>query len=173
MAMTFLDALIEVTSDTILVDRSPAGAMREARTNLWMFAMTQEQARETATAQVEQFVRAVLEARSREIVTRHGGHAMSFYCWCDEQAAQLRFGLVSVLHGRLPFDCPIIPASDLRTIVVRFLDLPDHDGIPLDGGMPPGVVNNGRSATETADSAQQPLAVWIRQLPLQPELLLE
>ena len=168
MAMTFLDDVAEVTSDTILVNTPPTGVVQEARANLWAFSVTPEQARGITPAQVEQFLHAIMGARSRELVARDGGnHPMYFYCWCDEQAAQLRFSLVSVLHGHLPFARPITPVPELSTIIVRFLAFPNHDGIQLGGSVLPGAANNTSSAADPVDTPPQPLEVWIRQLPVQ------
>lgn len=168
MAMTFLDDVAEVTSDTILVDTSPTGVVQEARANLWAFSVTPEQACGITPAQVEQFLHAIMGARSRELMARDGGtHPMYFYCWCDEQAAQLRFSLVSVLHGHLPFAGPITQVPELSSIIVRFLTLPNHAGIQLDASVLPDAANNTCSAAGPADTSPQPLDVWIRQLPVQ------
>ncbi len=153
---TFLDSLDEVSSDEIHVDDSPEGVEREARANMWAFSVTQHQAREMTVAQILQFLQAVVEARAERLSRLHRtSHQMYFYVWCDEQASQLRFSLVSARHGQLPFGCPVTVVPEPTPIIERFLRLPYHDGIPLD------IAEN----SEVEASTVQSLEVWTRLIP--------
>ena len=131
VAGPFLGWLPEVAAYEVV--SVPSNLIAEARGNLWSFAITSAQAAALALADVASFVRAVAEARRRQIGA-HGLPAMLFYCWHDAQVAQLRFSLVSADHGCLPFGCPIESTADLESIVESFLELPYHDGISPAGG---------------------------------------
>lgn len=137
MAMTaspFLDWLPEVAADEVVIE--PSNIVAEARGNLWSFSVTSAEAAALDPAHVASFVREVAKARRRHLSAR-GATAMRFYCWHDEQAAQLRLSLVSADHGRLPFACsiePAEPAADLESVVASFLNSSYHDGIPLADG---------------------------------------
>ena len=153
MAMTaspFLEWLPEVAADEVIIE--PFDIVAEARGNLWSFSVTSAQAAALRPAHVASFVRSVAEARSRQLSAR-GLKAMHFYCWHDEQVAQLRLSLVSAVHGRLPFTCSIEPVADLESVVASFLDSPYHDGIPLAVG------------PEVANDPDRALLVWVLRLP--------
>jgi hypothetical protein len=57
-------------------------------------------------------VRTVAVERGRWLA-EHGVGPMRFYCWCDDQARQLRFSLVSAGPSLLPFRCLVEPAAEL------------------------------------------------------------
>jgi hypothetical protein len=149
---TFLDSLDEVSGDEILVDESPEGLRREALTNLWAFSVTQQHAEQLVVAQVLRFIQIVVEARAERLAKRC---STSHHVWCDEQASQLRFSLVSARHGQLPFGFPVTVVPGQLRIIESFLNLPYHDGIPLDTA----------DDTEVEDSIEQPLEVWSRLIP--------
>ncbi len=120
-ASPFLEWLPEVAADEIIIE--PSSIVAEARGNLWSFSITSTQAAALHPSHVTSFVLAVAETRSRYLLA-HGATAMLFYCWHDEQAAQLRFSLVSAEHGYLPFGCSIDPAGKLESVVASFLNSP-------------------------------------------------
>jgi hypothetical protein len=100
-------------SDEIVVDNSDIN--REAQGNLWVFSPPDDQLERLDTEAVMRFVDEVI--RSRHAVLSDGRLPdMTFYCWHDHQARQLRFSLVSSSHGRLPFACEV-KRVDLRSVV--------------------------------------------------------
>jgi hypothetical protein len=110
--------LTEVAADAVVIH--PDDLIIEARGNLWTSGLDDEQRAAATSAQIEEFVRAVAEARGRWLSERGAG-SMRFYCWHDAQAGQLRLSLVSVGSGPLPFECPVAPAVELGEVVEAFL----------------------------------------------------
>jgi hypothetical protein len=110
--------LAEVAADAVVI--RPGDIAAEARGNLWTFGLDDDQRATITPATVEEFVRAVVAARSRRLAERGAG-PMWFYCWYDGQAGQLRFSLVSAGHAALPFACPVEPNADLAEVVRDFL----------------------------------------------------
>lgn len=86
---------------------------------------------------------------------------MTFYCWHDEQASQLRFSLVSASHGRLPFHTDIEVCKDLDYVAARFLTSSDHDGLPMSEFEPQLKAGN----QEVEAMAPASLQVWTKRLP--------
>jgi hypothetical protein len=54
-------------------------------------------------------------------LAEYGVGPMRFYCWCDAQAGQLRFSLVSAGPSLLPFRCLVEPAAELGAAARNFL----------------------------------------------------
>jgi hypothetical protein len=101
------------SSGDIVVDDNDIN--QEARENLWVFSPRDDQLEKLDTDTVMRFVDEVI--RSRHAVLSDGAlPAMTFYCWHDHQARQLRFSLVSSSHGRLPFACEV-KEVELRRVV--------------------------------------------------------
>jgi hypothetical protein len=154
-ANPFLEWFSEVAGDEVVSE--PFNIFAEAHGNLWSFSVTSAQAAALRPAHVASFIRSVAEARSRQLSAR-GPKAMLFYCWHDEQAAQLRFSLVSAEHGRLPFARSIELAPDLESVVASFLNSRYHDGIPY-GELRLAVGPEGE------DDPDRALPVWVLPLP--------
>lgn len=127
----FAGWMSEVSSDAITI--LPSDINGEARANLWSFSLTAEQAIAVTPSDVEAFLGEIINAR-RNWLTLHSVStgAMRFYCWHDEQAAQLRLSLVSAKHGRIPFGCRVEEVQDLAVVARSFLHPKYHDGIPWD-----------------------------------------
>lgn len=107
--MRFEDAvafawLQQASGEAIVVDGEDIG--HEAHANLWAFSPSAEQSAGIDVASVARFVEAVADDRQATLRAQ-AAPAMTFYCWHDGQARQLRFSLVSSAHGRLPFRVPI------------------------------------------------------------------
>ena len=86
---------------------------------------------------------------------------MVLYWWHDEPAGQLRFSLVSAVHGRLPFRSRVMPAASFRLIAEEWLKSPYLDGIPWAELRP-------LAAGEEEQDIELPppsLRVWSSQLP--------
>lgn len=127
----FAEWLPKVVADPIHVDESEEGLNAEALANLWGFGFSSEELRGVSEEDVEGFVRAVEEARERQILERFGGRPMAFYCWVDEMLGELRLSIVSASHGRLPFGKPPEIVEDLAEIARAYLACAYHDGIPM------------------------------------------
>ena len=156
----FDEWLAEAAGDSLLVDETEGGFRREAHDNCWSFSITPEQAQGLTQADVTAFIDAVVEARRRQLMRMPSGHFMTFYCWHDEQASQLRFSLVSASHGGLPFGAHLEECRELGLIVGLFLVAPHHNGIPLSefGPLQEGVETEAIAVTPT------PLKVWAKRL---------
>ena len=110
--------LTDVAADPVVT--LPEDAIAEARGNLWTFGLNDTQLADVTAADVEEFVRNVVSARSRWLAEQ-GVSPMRFYCWHDAQASQLRFSLISDGKTAQPFGCPIEEVADLNTVVRDFL----------------------------------------------------
>jgi hypothetical protein len=86
--------------DVIVVD--DADINREARENLWVFSPREDQLGRVDSDTMMRLVDEIIRHR-RAALSDRGLPEMIFYCWHDPLARQLRFSLVSSLHGRLPF----------------------------------------------------------------------
>lgn len=126
----FSEWLPEVAADSIhIVD---GDLIAEARTNLWSLGLSGENLRDTTEDDVVRFVRAVEDARERQVLERFGGRRpMSLYCWVDEQAGELRLSMVSCSNGRTGFGGPV-DEVDLGEIARQYLAYAYHDGIPME-----------------------------------------
>jgi hypothetical protein len=127
----------EVAADAVVI--RPDDVIAEARGNWCTFGLDEDQRTAATQAAVEEFVRAVVSARSRWLAERGAG-PMLFYCWYDGQTEQLGFSLVSAGHSVLPFECQIETVADLAVVVRDFL----------------------RAATE---APPVPLPVWVATVP--------
>ncbi len=161
--MRLLDEWLEdVTGDNLLIDESESGLEHEARNNLWSFSISSDQAQTLTKGDIKAFLDAVVEARRQQIMRMPDGrHSMTFYCWYDEQAIQLRFSLVSTSHGRLPFHTDIEVCKDLDYVAARFLTSPNHDGLPMSKFKPQPTAGN----QEVEATAPASLQVWTKRLP--------
>jgi len=107
--------LQQAAGDAIVIDGEDM--LHEARSNLWAFSPREDQHAGLDAESVAWFVATVADSRQAALRAQ-GLPAMTFYCWHDGQARQLRFSLVSSAHGRLPFAGPVRHAP-LREIVER------------------------------------------------------
>lgn len=57
---------------------------------------------------------------------------MTFYCWFDEMASQLRMSLVSTHHAILPFNCMIKHSHSLEDYFDRNFNMTHDEGIEID-----------------------------------------
>lgn len=149
---------MDVENDVPIIAKIGEGIEAEARGNCWSFSLTRGQAKDLTTRDVVYFLQAVILVRERQIIEQFGRqHPMLFYCWFDQQAAQLRFSLVSASYNHLPFGSEIHIETDLARIVEQFLSSPYPDGIPFEEFAP-------------ASDTQCPvihtiLPVWATQIP--------
>ena len=138
----------------------PIDIVVEANGNQWSFSITPEIAAAASVADVETFAAAVADAR-RAWLSARGAGPMVLYWWHDEQAGQLRFSLVSAVHGRLPFRSRVIPAASFRLIAEEWLKSPYLDGIPWAELRPLAAGEEEQEAWPPPPS----LRVWSSQLP--------
>jgi len=130
---SFNDWLAEVEADPVVVETTQADLDAEASGNLWTFSLSPQQAQEVKQEEVLHFLKAVLLAREHQVTERFGNqHPMVFYCWLDEQTAQLRFSLVSALHNCLSLGSKVNIVADLSSIVKQLLSSPYHGGVPIE-----------------------------------------
>lgn len=120
--------LPDVVGDDVVVD--PENVCTEARKNQWSFSITSEEGTALSTSEIETFISTVVRARCDALLRRQVPRGtMTFYCWFDEMASQLRFSIVSAKRGALPFGCDLVDAP-LLGIASAFLSSKFHDGIP-------------------------------------------
>jgi hypothetical protein len=150
---------------TWLAETAPAAVVvrldsidAEAQGNLWTIALSAALAASVSAAEIEAIIRSIAAARARTLAAEHAG-PMLLYCWHDEQAGQLRLSMVSASHGSLPFECGVMPASDLGAIVRSFLGSPFLEGVPWAELRPAGP--NDVSIELSAYT----LSVWIARVP--------
>ncbi len=154
----FQDWLVEVDAADLTIDTSENGLNHEAQSNQWSFSFTQEQVQSLSLQEVTDFLDTLVESCNRRLSQPEYRPAMIFYCWFDLQASSLRFSLVSVSHGSLPFRSTIKVVSSSAPIVHQFLDSSYHDGIPLDAF-------SLKNASEPVETNEVPLYVWTKELP--------
>jgi hypothetical protein len=159
LADPFREWLPDVAADAVVVDPSNIGA--EAQRNLWSFSITSEMAAALSIADVEAFAAEVADAR-RAWLSARGAGPMVLYWWHDTMAGQLRFSLVSAVHGRLPFGCHVIPAASFRVIAGEWLKSPHLDGIPWSEFRE---LSPGEESTLDDEPPPLNLPVWSLRLP--------
>jgi hypothetical protein len=114
-----------VASDPIVFDDE---INVEARANVWSFGIANDEAETLVREDIVEFVFDVAALRERRILEEVGRtRPMVFYCWFDEQAGNLRIGLVSAHHGYLPFGA-IVQPTDLESIAGALLTMPTTMG---------------------------------------------
>ena len=152
----FSEWLKDVASDDVVVNHSNIEA--EACGNLWSFSLSLEEAADVSVADVEEFAANVAESR-RDGLLRRGAGPMLLYWWHDEQAGQLRFSLVSTVHGRLPFGCEVLAVARLGEIAGDWLRSPHVSGIRRDE------LFRVTSDQQAPEPIRLVLRVWSLQLP--------
>src|SRR4051812_29613611 len=110
--------LAEVSGDSITI--CPSDVIAEARNNLRMFFLTDEERAVSKHPDITQFLRDVANIRGEWLAARRAT-PMRFYAWYDAQAGQLRFSLISAGPDPLPFARPILPVDDPDEIVQEFV----------------------------------------------------
>lgn len=164
----FAEWIAEVAADPIVID--PEDINHEAWSNLWMFSITQEQAK---TVEAEDIIRlfqhvvAVRDASVRACPDLPEG--MWFYLWHDDQALQLRFSMVSRGHGALPFGRALAALPDPTPIIFDFLK-GYHDYIPFEDME---IIEGSPSLDDVKEPELPPLPLWVISLPtnLSPDRL--
>jgi hypothetical protein len=147
--------LPDVVADEVVV--APADVCTEAQKNQWGFSVTSEEATALSTSDIETFISAVVRARCDALLQRDVPRGtMTFYCWFDEMAAQLRFSIVSAKRDALPFGCDLVDAS-LPSIASAFLSSRYRDGIPWSELRP--------VEAPTVDLRQTNLPIWSGSIP--------
>ncbi len=66
------------------------------------------------------FVRRLIKERCKQLAGLNVDSAL-FYLWFDEQAAQLRFNIISDIHASLPFQCATRKIGDVTPILEQLL----------------------------------------------------
>lgn len=117
-ANPFREWLAEVGTDAVVV--RPDDITAEARGNLWSFSLSPEQLAVTSVVDVEVFAVGVAEGRRAWLAARRSG-PMVLYWWHDVQAGQLRFSLVSAVHGCLPFGGEVVAAASFAAVASDWL----------------------------------------------------
>ncbi|UOQ52002.1 hypothetical protein [Hymenobacter cellulosivorans] len=130
---------------------------KEALSNQHSMSLTAEQAGQLTTENLHRMMLGIMGAKRQQLLAQRGqSYPMQFYCWHDEQAAQLRFSLISASAAALPFGCPVRLTADLNSILSAFLSSKYHDGITWDE-----LAAATSAANETADdSSVYYLDVW-------------
>ncbi|MCL2309076.1 MAG: hypothetical protein FWC42_02210 [Proteobacteria bacterium] len=108
--------LEEAGDDEILID--PEDINLEAAANTWSFSPPDDELNQITVAGVEHFINEIIEKRR----ARLNGQEMTFYCWHDFQTRQLRFGLVSKSHGRIPFRCEVEQTTELSSVIEQVVN---------------------------------------------------
>lgn len=151
----FIEWLADVAADPVVIRADSIEA--EARSNMWSFSLSPEQVAAVCTADVVRFAGQVAEARRAWLAARKAG-PMVLYWWHDAQAGQLRFCLVSAVHGHLPFGCKLVAAPSLESLVEEWLGSPHLHGIAWSELRP-------SAADDDTDAPRPPLAVWSQTVP--------
>ncbi len=150
----FIEWIAEVAADPVVVRQDNIGA--EAKSNLWSFSLSPEQAAVVSVADVLRFAEQVILARRAWLNARNAGE-MVLYWWHDAQAGQLRFSMVSAVHGELPFGCRTIAAPSLESVIDDWLRSPDLHGISWS--------ELRASAADDPEPRPFSLAVWTQVVP--------
>jgi hypothetical protein len=152
----FPEWLAEVVADPVVVQ--PDDIEFEARGNLWTFSLSPEQTVAVSVADVEEFAVGVVDGRKASLSARRAA-PMVMYWWHDAQAAQLRFSMVSVAHGRLPFGCAVVTAASLSAVASSWLMSPTVNGISW------GQLRQLTSDEVEPETPQMVLTVWSERIP--------
>jgi hypothetical protein len=150
----FIEWSAEVASDPVVV--RPDNIRAEAKGNLWSFSLSPEQAAAVTVATVLRFAEQVILARRAWLTARNAGE-MVLYWWHDAQAGQLRFSMVSAVHGALPFGCKTTQASSHESVIEDWLRSSYLHGIPFSELEP--------SAADDVEPTLAPLSVWSQTVP--------
>jgi len=126
----FFDSLAAIIGDPMYIGRSSADLDQELRTNTWSISCSLEQAQQLTLNDFLQFFEQVIENRRQQLQAAQSVYGMLFYLWYDEQAIQLRFGLISDFDGYLPFSASVNRVPSMVSIIEEFLLSHHHDGIP-------------------------------------------
>lgn len=113
----------DIIQDTVFIGQSAEDLNQEIETNTWLISMSNIERASTAPETLMRFFEAVMDNRRAQIRHAQASHGMWFYVWHDQQAAQLRFSLISDVHQRLPFGGETIFA-ELASLVEEFLRSP-------------------------------------------------
>lgn len=125
--------LEDVANDETVIDQTKTGIHSEAHPNMWSFSLTMKQAKETTVEDVENFLYCVMAGREKQFQKQNiQAKSITFYCWHDAQAGQLRFSLVSSCHGYLPFGAKLKHVSSVQIIIKDWLDSHYLEGIPFE-----------------------------------------
>jgi hypothetical protein len=127
---SFFEQFQDVVTDELYIGSTLEDLQREIRNNLWCISASQDEINQLTVQDWETFFVAIMENRSRQI-RESGKSGMIFYMWFDEQAAQIRFCLISAFHEQLPFGNTIELVDQPEIIIEQFMNSPYHDGIPL------------------------------------------
>lgn len=105
----------------------PESINAEAQENMWAF----DRVTGASKTDWEEFVRALTVVRGNQLRARGvPKRSATFYCWHDQQAGQLRVGVVSASHGRLPFG-GAIESAHLRDVIDSFLGVVETPMLPV------------------------------------------
>jgi len=151
----------DVITDTMFIGSSRDDLAKEIRTNMWGIALSDEQCELLTTSDLLDLVARITKTRQQQLDQANGDHGMVFYLWCDQQALQLRFNLISDVHEHLPFACQLNLVTTPEPILDRYLRMPSHEEI-LRRGL------QDVSEAYTDDAAERPLQLDVYQLRLDP-----
>ncbi|MDP9910962.1 hypothetical protein J2W27_003078 [Variovorax boronicumulans] len=118
-AAVFLRWLDMAKDDAITIDADDINA--EAVANMWCFSPRDDELSAVSEEGLTELIEQLVDARRQWLLRHSGSPAMTFYCWHDAQARQLRFSLVSSSHGRLPFGCAVDTRHSHRSIAARIV----------------------------------------------------
>jgi len=159
--LDFLDeAGSEFSSTPLFIGSGSSDLNQEARNNEHALSITAAQAQRLSVTDLRQLLHRVIAAKKAQLLRERGtSYPMTFYCWHDEQAAQLRFSLVSAAATALPFACRLLLVADIEAILRPFLASHHLDGIPwheLDA-----VAQQGSPADFDAEYALEVWQTWL------------
>jgi hypothetical protein len=109
----FANWLEMARDDAITVD--PEDIRAEAIDNMWCFSPRDDEMDAISEQSLVTLLEHLIDAR-RQWLLRHRLRPMTFYCWHDPAARQLRFSLVSSSHAQLPFVCKLDTSHSLQSI---------------------------------------------------------
>lgn len=105
---------LEMAKDQVIkVD--PEDIRAEAIGNMWCFSPSDDEMNAISEQGLVELLERLIDAR-RQWLLRHRSSPMTFYCWHDPVARQLRLSLVSSSHGHLPFGCTLDTSHSLQSI---------------------------------------------------------
>ncbi|MEC0208720.1 hypothetical protein ABEX47_08375 [Paenibacillus ehimensis] len=125
-----LEAII---TDIIFFGNSEQDLNEETINNMWRISLDLELVKTIKVGDYREFFLKVIQNRQEQVFRSPWNHGMIFYLWFDPLACQLRFNLISALHGRLPFQCNLEFVENMDEIIIDFLNSPFHNGLPLQG----------------------------------------
>ena len=108
---------------------SPDDLAHQIADNKWLISLSAEESCTLTAGILRTFLERVIANRQQQLDRANADHGMILYAWCDEQARQLRFNLISDCNERLPFGCQLHVVDAPDAIIARCLECQQHGRI--------------------------------------------